>query len=110
MATRTGATELLSRRGRRRASLPNDTPQSTPRGPSRKSLPSPDAIGVSNPEDFTLGVEEEFLLVDAESRRLRPRAEEVLHDAGSELGGKGQLDQEFKQSQVEHGTSVCHTL
>ncbi|MBW3574011.1 MAG: carboxylate-amine ligase [Actinobacteria bacterium] len=67
-------------------------------------------MGVSNPEDFTLGVEEEFLLVDADSRRLRPRAEEVLHDAGSELGGKGQLDQEFKQSQVEHGTDVCHTL
>ncbi|MDP8976475.1 MAG: glutamate-cysteine ligase family protein, partial [Actinomycetota bacterium] len=65
---------------------------------------------MSHQEEFTLGVEEEFLLVDAESRRLRPHAEEVLHDAGSELGDKGQLDQEFKRSQVEHGTAVCHTL
>ena len=65
---------------------------------------------MSHHEGFTLGVAEEFLLVDAESRRLRPHAEEVLHEAGSELGERGQLDHEFKRSQVEHGTAVCHTL
>lgn len=65
---------------------------------------------MTSQEQFTLGVEEEFLLVDAESRRLRPQAEEVLHDAGSELGQNAQLEQEFKRSQLEHGTAVCHTL
>ncbi|MBW3642136.1 MAG: glutamate--cysteine ligase [Actinobacteria bacterium] len=65
---------------------------------------------MNNQDEFTLGVEEEFLLLDAESRRLRPQAEEVLDDARSELGDKGQLDQEFKRSQLEHGTAVCRSL
>ncbi|HEV2811557.1 MAG TPA: carboxylate-amine ligase [Acidimicrobiales bacterium] len=65
---------------------------------------------MTSQQEFTVGVEEEFLLVDAESRRLRPQAEEVLCDAGRELGETGQLDQEFKRSQLEHGTAVCHSL
>ncbi len=65
---------------------------------------------MNNQDEFTLGVEEEFLLLDSESRRLRPHAEEVLDDARSELGDKGQLDQEFKRSQLEHGTAVCRSL
>jgi carboxylate-amine ligase len=61
-------------------------------------------------EEFTVGVEEEFLLVDAESRRLRPWADEVLPRAERSLDEGEQVDQEFKLSQVETGTPACHTL
>ena len=65
---------------------------------------------MTDQDQFSLGVEEEFLLVDAENRRLRPQAEEVLGDARNHVGEKVQLDHEFKQSQLESGTAVCHTL
>ncbi len=55
-------------------------------------------------------MEEEFLLVDGESRRLRPWAEEVLPHAVRALGEGEQVDREFKLSQVETGTPVCRTL
>ncbi len=61
-------------------------------------------------EEFTIGVEEEFLLVDAESRRLRPWAEKVLPRAEGSLHQGERVDQEFKLSQVETGTPPCHTL
>ena len=61
-------------------------------------------------EDFTIGVEEEFLLVEADSRRLQPWSEEVLSNAAQELGEDDQVDQEFKRSQLETGTKVCRTL
>ncbi len=61
-------------------------------------------------EEFTVGVEEEFLLVDGESRRLRPWAEEVLPRAERSLDQGEQVEQEFKLSQVETGTPACHTL
>ena len=61
-------------------------------------------------EEFTVGVEEEFLLVDAESRRLRPWAEDVLPDAEGALEEGEQVDREFKLSQLETGTPACRTL
>ncbi len=61
-------------------------------------------------DEFTIGVEEEFLLVDVETRRLRPWAEEVQPEADSELGEGEQVDREFKLSQLETGTPVCHRL
>ncbi len=67
-------------------------------------------VGMAKQDEFSLGVEEEFLLVDAESRRLRPEAEEVLHGARILVGDEGAVDREFKLSQVETGTAVCHTL
>lgn len=66
--------------------------------------------GMADQDDFTIGVEEEFLLVDTESRRLRPWAEEVHPRAQRDLGEGGQVDREFKLSQVETGTPVCRTL
>jgi carboxylate-amine ligase len=65
---------------------------------------------VAEQDEFTIGVEEEFLLVDAETRRLRPWAEEVQPEADSELGEDEQVDREFKLSQLETGTPVCHSL
>ena len=65
---------------------------------------------MSEHDDFTMGVEEEFLLVDAETGRLRPQAEEVQPQADSELGEDEQVEREFKLSQLETGTPVCRTL
>jgi carboxylate-amine ligase len=63
-------------------------------------------------EAATVGVEEEFLLLDAESRRPAPRAEEVLTAAASEgLPPVGtQLKHEFFTSQAEVASTVCTSL
>ena len=60
---------------------------------------------------FTLGIEEEYLLVDQDSRDLAEpppallaKCQEALLDYG------GQVSPEFLRSQIEVGTSVCHTM
>lgn len=58
--------------------------------------------------DFTIGVEEEFLIVDAETGALRSRAELVLPGAQEAMGDDVQL--ELHQSQLETATSVCSSL
>ncbi|QXC60886.1 glutamate--cysteine ligase [Aquihabitans sp. G128] len=59
-------------------------------------------------EDFSVGVEEEFFLVDAETRQLRGDAADVLERATAPAGSA--IEAELKQSQVESGTAVCHDL
>ena len=59
-------------------------------------------------EDFTLGVEEEFLIVDAETRRLRPEVEPMLARAQEQVGDE--VRSELQRSQLESGTAVCETL
>jgi len=63
---------------------------------------------VGQDPSFTVGVEEEYLIVDAETRELRPRAEVVLPDARQALGA--QVQPELSLSQIEVETAVCHTL
>lgn len=58
--------------------------------------------------ELTIGVEEEFFLVDAEDRALRPRSQAVVGRAHHEVGSQAQ--HELKLSQVESGTPVCRTL
>jgi carboxylate-amine ligase len=55
----------------------------------------------------TLGVEEEFHLVDLRSRRLTPRAGEVL---AALAGAKGTYAAELQQTTVETNTSVAASL
>lgn len=57
---------------------------------------------------FTIGVEEEFFLVDPRSRRLRDDAEQVRAGAGSP-GGE-HLELEFRRSQLEAATGICRSL
>ncbi len=59
-------------------------------------------------QEFTLGVEEEYQIIDPHSRRLRPRAVQVLPDAEHALGENAQ--HEFHASQIEMATPVCSTL
>jgi glutamate---cysteine ligase / carboxylate-amine ligase len=54
---------------------------------------------------FTLGIEEEFAIVDPESRELRSHIHEILEDGKVTL--KEQIKPEMHQSVVELGTEIC---
>lgn len=58
---------------------------------------------------FSIGIEEEYLLVDRVSRDLVPEAPEALM---RECEGRlqGQVSPEFLQCQIEVGTRVCHSI
>src|SRR5678809_324972 len=56
-------------------------------------------------EQFTLGIEEEFQIVDPNTRELRSHVSEVL-DEGKMLLGE-QVKPEMIQSMIEVGTGVC---
>ncbi|MEU6173106.1 glutamate--cysteine ligase [Streptantibioticus parmotrematis] len=58
----------------------------------------------------TLGVEEEFLLVDPVTRQVSPAAPAVLATAGDPPGEDGCFHPELLSSQVEHATGVCRDL
>ena len=58
------------------------------------------------PPSLTLGVEEEYQIVDPQSRALRSYITQILEQ---ELGEDVQLRPELHQSMVEVGTKPCHT-
>ena len=62
-----------------------------------------------SPDDFTIGVEEEFQLVHPETRELHPGVEEVLAEA-EQRTSPDEVSHELQQSQIEIGTPVCRTL
>ena len=66
------------------------------------------ADAVAAPEPFTVGVEEEYQIVDAATRTLRPRAPRILPGAQDALGEAAQP--ELFQSQIEIASPVCRTL
>jgi carboxylate-amine ligase len=59
-------------------------------------------------DDLTIGVEEEYQIINTETRELRPRAARVISKAREDLGDE--VTNELYQSQIEIGTPVCHTL
>ena len=59
-------------------------------------------------EEFTVGVEEEYQIVDAGTRGLRPRALSILPRARESVGD--QVTPELYLSQIEIGTPVCGSL
>ena len=59
---------------------------------------------------FTIGIEEEYLLVDRETRELATDVPpDLVEDCGKRVK-EGQVTPEFLQSQIEVGTSVCETV
>src|SRR3954451_6767665 len=58
--------------------------------------------------DFSIGIEEEYQIVDPVTRELRPRAGRVLPRARQAVGDE--VTNELFLSQVEIGTPVCRTL
>lgn len=61
-----------------------------------------------NQPSFTIGVEEEYFVLDAETRALRPRGEQVLRAARPELGER--VEPELNLAQIETSTPVSRTL
>jgi carboxylate-amine ligase len=59
-------------------------------------------------DQWTIGVEEEFQIIDVETRALRPHGERVVNNVQSEVGEAAQ--HELFLSQIETGTPVCRTL
>ena len=58
--------------------------------------------------DFTLGIEEEYLLVDLDTLDLAEAPNAMMEACSSELGD--QVSPEFLQCQVEVGTRVCRNV
>ena len=65
-------------------------------------------MNTSGPQ-FTIGVEEEYLLVDKETRALIIDPPESLMKEAEELCG-GQVTSELLRSQIEIGTKVCNSV
>jgi carboxylate-amine ligase len=59
---------------------------------------------------FTIGIEEEYLLVDKETRDLVTDAPDDLMEKCEAALEEGQITPEFLRSQIEVGTRVCETL
>ena len=58
--------------------------------------------------DFTIGIEEEYLLVDKDSFDLAPAPEALMEECKSEL--QDQVSPEFLDCQIEIGTRVCQNV
>ena len=59
---------------------------------------------------FTIGIEEEYLLVNRETRELATDVPpDLVEDCGKRVK-EGQVTPEFLQSQIEVGTRVCDTV
>ena len=59
-------------------------------------------------EDFTIGVEEEYQIINPTTRELCSRVQQILPIAQKALGDK--VQPEAQLSQIEIGTPVCRTL
>jgi carboxylate-amine ligase len=57
---------------------------------------------------FTLGIEEEFAIIDPTSRELRSHIQEILE--GGKVTLKEQIKPEMHQSVVELGTEICDSI
>ena len=58
--------------------------------------------------EITIGVEEEYQIVNPDTRQLRQRAGRIVHEAQGKIGNE--VTNELFLSQIEIGTPVCRTL
>lgn len=59
-------------------------------------------------EEFTVGVEEEYQIINARTRELHSRQEQIMPEAEERVGDS--VTPELYLSQIEIGTPVCRTL
>jgi glutamate---cysteine ligase / carboxylate-amine ligase len=60
---------------------------------------------------FTIGVEEEYLLVDLETRDLiSDMPDSMIEECEAEMEARGQVSPEFLRAQIEVGTKVCESI
>ncbi|MBW4499573.1 MAG: carboxylate-amine ligase [Scytonema hyalinum WJT4-NPBG1] len=62
----------------------------------------------SQTEEFTIGVEEEYQIINPVTRELSSRVEQVLPKAQKALGSE--VQPEAQRSQIQIGTPICRTL
>jgi carboxylate-amine ligase len=75
--------------------------------PSRGSNP-PHGAEKKKERLFTLGIEEEFQIIDPETRELRSHIEQIMEDGRMIL--RERVKAEMHQSVVEVGTDICHNV
>ena len=63
---------------------------------------------MSEEPDFTIGIEEEYLLVDPATMALAEAPESLIEECTADM--EGQVSPEFLKCQVEIGTKVCRTV
>lgn len=63
---------------------------------------------MSSTKMFSIGIEEEFQIVDPNTRELRSRVSEILK--GGQIHLKEQLKAEMHQSVVETGSNICSNI
>ena len=63
---------------------------------------------MSDPKWFTLGIEEEFQIIDPETRELRSHVQDILEEGKLVL--KERVKPEMHQSVVEIGTGICRDI
>ena len=63
---------------------------------------------VADPPPFTIGIEEEYLLVDRQTYALSHAPDSLINACKKDLAGK--VSPEFLQCQIEIGTGVCQTI
>ncbi|WP_373356545.1 carboxylate-amine ligase [Pseudoroseicyclus sp. CXY001] len=59
--------------------------------------------------EFTLGIEEEYLLVDTDTLELADAPQALMDECAAALS-EGQVSPEFLRCQIEIGTSVCRDI
>ena len=64
-------------------------------------------MAITHP-DFTIGIEEEYLLVDLDSLALSPAPEALMEACQKDL--QDQVSPEFLNCQIEIGSKPCHTI
>jgi len=68
----------------------------------------PPGVDMPFDNDFTIGIEEEFQIIDPNSRELRSRVDEFLEEGRMLLGE--QVKPEMHQSMIEVGTGICRNI
>jgi len=63
---------------------------------------------MSNTEEFTVGVEEEYQIIESETRELHSQQQSILPEARAAVGDR--VTPELYLSQIEIGTPVCRSL
>jgi glutamate---cysteine ligase / carboxylate-amine ligase len=58
--------------------------------------------------EFTIGIEEEYQIIEPETRELTSYVQEFLEEGRHVL--KDQIKPEFLQSQIEVGSQICHSI
>ena len=101
MATRHGETELMKKPDSQVSVL--GKPGASSKTCQLKSMPAPKSR--TGKHVFTLGIEEEFQIIDPETRELRSHIQQILADGKVFL--KEHVKPEFHQSVVELGTEIC---